>query len=375
MKKEHFLDLVCEHLAGLGVDETEIVKQRAHINSYLGSLGIGEESEELDYESPEEFAEEIFGVIRSKQTKKIVTAKEITEAATEEISEAAVSPDQNVTTETPSEDHIGFFAPASDLSDEDDDVKLFTTGEIAASDEMPALDITVQPSNEVVGADDDGGKAPLTEADIDECENTAEIYYDELGDSLEAELSDYYDGEETIEEGATREFSVVDIAGDELEDFDCSESDEDDYYAEDDYSRPEGNPVFFWILTVILSPLWISLGALAFLLIGVGYVLLPIFLVIYIPLLIALILGGSVSALAELVYSIIKFVTGEVQIGLLELGLGFIIVALTLCLSVLIYRFGTKYASGAIKNYWKTVRKMIRKLKKGIRKIKGACSI
>ena len=372
MKKEHFLDLVCEHLAGLGVDETEIVKQRAHINSYLVSLGIGEESEELDYESPEEFAEEIFGVIRSKQTKKVVTAKEITEDATEEISEAAVSSDQNATTGTQSEDHIEFFAPASDLSDEDDDVKLFAAEEIAASDEMPVLEITAQPSDE---APDAPAKEEFSEAVLSRDGDTAEIYYDELGDLLEAELSDRYDGEETIEEGATREFSVVDIAGDVLEDFDYSESDEDDYYADDDCSASEGNPVFFWILTVILSPLWIPLGALAFLLIGVGYVLLPIFLVIYIPLLIALILGGSVAALAELVYSIIKFVTGEVQIGLLELGLGFIIAALTLCLSVLIYRFGTKYASRAIKNYWKTVRKMIRKLKKGIRKIRGACSI
>ena len=149
---------------------------------------------------------------------------------------------------------------------------------------------------------------------------------------------------------------------------------DDDYYDEDDI-KPIGNPVFFWILTFILSPLWIPLAAAAAVIIVALYIMLSLFIVLYIPLLIVLILGGSVAVLAELVYSIVKFVTGQIHIGLFELGLGFLIAALTLCLSVLIYRFGTKYAPKIWKKYWQSASKLFKKLKRLIRKLKGVCSI
>lgn len=308
MKKIRFIDLVLSHLARLGATEAELEKQRKQINLYLTKLGIGEEAEELDYESPSDFAEEIFKVIKAHRvpeveeippleefTDEVITAEEVTEEFTDE-----------------------------EFTDEEDDVKVFEAEE--------SLD------------------------DLDE-----------LGEKLESENADYFDEEENEEEYATREFSISDV--------------EDDYYAtgeeetEEEEYIPTGNPVFFIIIAVILAPLWIPLGILSLALSALLFVLLSVFIVAYIPLLIAVILGGSCAILAEIIFSIIKFIGGQIHIGLFELGLAFVIGAVMVCLSVLIYRFGTKYAVKVWRNYWRGVSDIFVKIRKLIRKFRGVCSI
>ena len=290
MKKERFLDLVCESLDRLGATEEEIVKQRIHINAYLEDLGIEEESEELDYENPHEFAETIFRVIEAKR-------------------------------------------PRASVSEEDEeDVRVY-----------------------------EEDKSSL-ENDISEPDETADE------DEVLTDSEEFYDDEP--EEGATREFSISELPIDEE-----TKEEEEDYYEEDELPTPTGNPIFFWMITVILAPLWIPLAATAGVLTILGYVLLAAFVVLYVPILVALILGGSVSILAELVYSIVKFVTGEAHIGLFEIGLGFIISALTISLSVLIYRYGTKYSKRHFRNYWRGVRRLIKRIKKAVWKLREVCSI
>ncbi len=293
MKKIRFIELVLSHLAQLGATDAELKKQEKHIDSYLTRLGIGDEAKELDYESPSDFAEEIF---------KIIEAHRVPE--TEEI--------------PPLEET---------LAEEEEEIKFFVPEEKNESD------------------------------------NT------KLGEELEFEGEDYYDEEKAVEEEeyATREFCISDA--------------EDDYYAsaddviEEEEYIPSGNPVFFWILTVVLSPIWIPLGILAFALCALLFVLLSVFIVVYIPLLIALILGGSCAILAEIIFSIVKFIGGQVHIGLFELGLAFMIGAIMISLSVVIYRFGTKYAVKGWKNYPKGVSAVFKKLKRLIRRFKGVCSI
>ncbi|MBR3966811.1 MAG: hypothetical protein IKJ91_07050 [Clostridia bacterium] len=290
MKKIRFIELVLSHLAELGATETELEKQKKYIDSYLTRLGIGEEAQELDHESPSDFAEEIFKIIKAHRM------PEIEELPTLE------EPD-----------------------DGDDDIKVFDASE---SDEQD---------------------------------------FNALGEELEVEREDYFDEEAEAEEDyATREFSI--------------NSDEVDYYAssddpdEEEYI-PVGNPVFFWIITVILSPLWIPLGIAALALCALLFVLLSVFIVAYIPLLIAIIIGGSCAILAEIIFSIVKFIGGQVHIGLFELGLAFVIGAIMVSLSVIIYRFGTKYSVKVWKKYPMGVAAIFKKIKRLIRKFKGVCSI
>ena len=291
MKKIRFIDLVLSHLAQLGATEAELEKQRKHIDLYLTNLGIGDAAEELDYESPSDFAEDIFKIIKAHRA-------------------------------TETEDILPLDEPEEI---EEDDVKIFSADEDAED-------------------------------------------YSELGSELESEFEDYYDEEPTEEEYATREFCIIDA--------------DDDYYAvgeeeeqEEEEYIPSGNPVFFWIITAVLAPLWIPLIALSFALCAALFVLLSVFIVMYIPLLIAVILGGSCAILAEIIFSIIKFIGGAAHIGLFELGLAFVIGAIMVSLSVLIYRFGTKYALKVWRNYWSSVSNILKKLRRLIRKFKGVCSI
>lgn len=292
MKKIRFIELVLSHLAHLGATEAELEKQKIQINSYLTKLGIGEEAEELDYESPSDFACEIFRVIMAHRTPEIDEIPPLEEA----------------------------------YAEEEDDVKVF--GEEKNNDELS-----------------------------------------ELGEELESEREDYFDEEEPEEEYATREFSISEAEDDYYAVGDAEETEEEEEYI------PLGNPVFFWIITVVLSPLWIPLGICALTLSAVLFVLLSVFIVIYIPLLIAIILGGSCAILAEIIFSIVKFIGGQIHIGLFELGLAFVIGSIMVSISVLIYRFGTKYGAKVWRNYWSCVANIWRRLKRLIRKFKGVCSI
>ena len=297
MKKIQFVELVLSHLARLGATEAELEKQKIQINSYLTNLGIGEEARELDYESPSDFAEECFKIIKAHRTPET---------------------DDIPTLEEP-------------YVEEKDDVKVF--GEEKNDDDLS-----------------------------------------ELGEELEIEQQDYL-GEE---EYATREFTISDAEDDYYAEGDA----EDDYYAEGDAEEqeeeeyiPSGNPVFFWIIAVVLSPLWVPLGILALAFSAILFALLSIFIVAYIPLLIAVILGGSCAIIAEIIFSIVKFIGGQIHIGIFELGLAFFIGAIMVSISVLIYRFGTKYATKVWRNYWSCVSDIYKKLKRLIRKFKGVCSI
>lgn len=315
MRKERFLDLVCEHLAVLGAKKDDILSHRIHIDQYLTGLGIGEDASELDDESPEAFASQIYELIKAKPTSKEDTyAQEPNEIDSEDID----------TAEFPEETMIEVAAPAV----------------ISVSEQIKA-----------------------------EEEYIKEEFLNELGDSLAQEVSpeDYYDEAEV---DATREFNVSDLPLDEY-----SDADEDDYYEEDYFARPLGNTVFFWILAVILSPIWIALGILALAAIALSFVFLVLFVALYIPILIVLIIGGSIAALAEIIYSIIKLSTGAVAIGLFEIGICLMIVALVISLSVLTYRMGTKIAPHALKRFGKFLRRLRLMLKKGVRKLMEVCSI
>lgn len=314
MRKEKFLDLVCEHLASLGAQKNDILSHRVHIDKYLLNLGIGDDSPELDDESPEAFAAEIYELIKAKPaSKEDAYAQEPKEIEEEDID----------TAELPEETTIETSVPAA----------------ISVSEQIKA-----------------------------EEEYINEEFLNELGDSLTQEVAteDYYDEAEV---DATREFNVIDLPIEEY-----SEN-EDDYYEEDYFARPIGNTVFFWILAVILSPVWIALGIVSAATVAISFVFLVLFVALYIPILIALIIGGSITALAELIYSIIKLSTGATAIGLFEMGICFIVVALVISLSVLTYRMGTKIAPNALRKFGKFLKKLKIMLKKGIRRLMEVCSI
>ncbi len=369
MRKDKFLEIVLSRLENYGLSRDELLKQRRLLSSYLTSLGIGEESEELDAESAEELADRTIEIIEAKNPK-----------IDEENDKSDAFCPENAAPEwlsgEPSEQENeceNFKDSENGQSEEELQLKGGET-ELTTEDIWDADEVYEEDSVEVVKVFETAPKKN------EEAESFMTVTFDSPAASSddaydEFDSYDEYYGEEAEEEvGATIEFDALEaLDGLDGGEYD-SDEDEEDYY-DGDFSRPAGNPVFFWILAVILSPVLIAVSAVIFALIPVCFVGLLLFLVLYIPLLILLILGGSVASIAELIYSIIKLTGGEMSVGLFELGLGFLLFAFVLASSVLVYRLGTKYVPAALKKYPKTVKKCFRRLKRLVYKAMEVCSI
>lgn len=352
MKKIDFLRLVCAELARMGVEEDEIKIQCINIDRYLKSMGIGEESPVLDSETPVAFAKLIFNNIAKKQR---VQSAEVDIKAEEESHLVSDRSENDFSEDMPNVDSLEEAPVSEDIQSEDlaetNDVKIFEGSCIHSIPEI----------NEA------------NESEISVCEETdlpTEKVYEEYNpfEEEDAALPETVNG--------TIEFDVATLKK-KIPSKSAPLKEEEDYFEkadEEDY-KPSGNPVLFWVLVCLTSFLWIPLGILFFVGIGLGIVLMILFEALYIPGLVGIIIGGAAISFAELIYSIIKFADKNPAVAFFELGLGFLVAALTVGLPSGMYYLGVSVFPGWIRNYGKNTKKLMKKLRRLYRKLKGACSI
>lgn len=353
MKKIDFLRLVCAELARMGVEEDEIKIQCINIDRYLKSMGIGEESPVLDSENPVAFAKLIFSNIAKKQ--RVQSA----ESDIGEEKEANLDSDRSendFSEDMPNVDSLEEAPVAEDVPLEDlaetDDVKIFEGSRIHS---IPEIDETNESEISV-----------REEPDLP----TEKAYEEEYNpfEEEDAALPETVNG--------TIEFDVSTLKK-KIPSKSAPLKEEEDYFEkadEEDY-KPSGNPVLFWVLVCLTSFLWIPLGILFFVGIGLGIVLMILFEALYIPGLVGIIIGGAAISFAELIYSIIKFADKNPAVAFFELGLGFLVAALTVGLPSGMYYLGVSVFPCWIRNYGKNIKKLMKKLRRLYRKLKGACSI
>ena len=351
MKKIDFLRLVCAELARMGVEEDEIKIQCINIDRYLKSMGIGEESPVLDSENPVAFAKLIFNNIAKKQ--RVQSA----ESDIGEKKEANLDSDRSendFSEDMPNVDSLEEAPVSEDIQSEDlaetNDVKIFEGSRIHS---IPEIDET-------------------NESEISVCETP------DLSAEKVEEYNPFDDEDIALTEtvNGTIEFDVATLKK-KVPSKSAPLKEEEDYFEkadEEDY-KPSGNPVLFWVLVFLTSFLWIPLGILFFVGIGLGIVLMILFEALYIPGLVGIIIGGAAISFAELIYSIIKFADKNPAVAFFELGLGFLVAALTVGLPSGMYYFGVSVFPGWIRNYGKNTKKLMKKLRRLYRKLKGACSI
>ncbi len=345
MKKIEFLRLVCIELARLGVGEDEIKIQCRNINKYLTGMGVGEESPALDGENPSAFAKLIYGNIVKKQTAQ-------TSALSEPIHGEKPAPLEEPSPEFSDEMPTVEIIETPVVPMEPEDVKIFS-----GSHEMPAPEFEEKQAEP---------EPPVH--DEKENETVEEVYTPFEEEEVCIQVPESVNG--------TIEFDVASIKKrqmppkppvDEEEDY-FEKPDEEDY-------RPSGNPALFWVLVALTSFLWIPLAVLFFVGIGLGIVLMLVFEALYIPALVAVIIGGSAVSFAELIYSMIKFAGKNPAVAWFELGLGLMIAALTVGLPAGMYYLGVSAFPKWIKSYGNNIKKLMNKLRRIYRKLKGACSI
>ena len=393
MKKETFLDLVCERLSELSLDAREIEKQRAHIDKYLSNLGIEDESEELDDEDPNEFAEDIYevmlenGAVTGKAES--VTDAENAENEDEAESENDGDSDGNGDGDVEEEESEENAEPAADPDDDDiDDIIVtappkksendFVEAETRTDIAIPRHDFGMSGETAENMGDASDSEPPYTDEELEEFYESEGLSDEDLGGSPDEIVAE---AEKEVDEDATREFGVSDIELEEIkrkarEPVKRNEDEEDEFdYYEEALPEIEGNPVLFHVLVVLLSPVWIALSAVVLALVVVCYALIFIFKVLYMPLIVASVLGGSAVTLAEAFYGITRIAAKNTYVGLLEIGIGIIAASIAVFLVVLIYKLGVDVSPKAFKKFGKFLRRSRKKLKIGIMKLKGACCI
>lgn len=389
MKKETFLDLVCERLSELSLDARKIEKQRAHIDKYLSNLGIEDESEELDDEDPNEFAEDIYEVMLENGAvtgnPEIVTDAENAESEDEAESEDDGDGDGDVDgekweenddpAEDPDDDDIDdIIVTATPKKSENDFVEAETRTDIA----IPRHDFGISGATAENTDDASDSEPPYTDEELEEFYESEGLSDEDLGGSPDEIVAE---AKKEADEDATREFGVSDIELEEIkrkarEPVKRNEDEEDEFdYYEEALPEIEGNPVLFHVLAVLLSPVWITLSAVALALVAVCYTLIFIFKVLYMPLIVMSILGGSAVTLAEAFYGITRIAAKNTYVGLLEIGIGLIAASIAVLLVVIIYKLGVDVSPKAFKKFGKFLRRSRKKLKIGIMKLKGACCI
>ncbi len=414
MKKVDFLDLVCAELVRVGVEDAEIRIQRQNIDRYLTSMGVGEDSPALDGENPAAFAKLICGNIAKKQSA-------AAHAATPEPQTAPAAAEMNdFAEEMPNVETVEEIAPAAsavqpvydEIASSDavaEDVKIFNGSH---ADDEPVFEAPLSVSAETEPSFEDARgqtapEAPIFEEDVSDVFDVgyAETAYsppdtyegnpvdEQRAFSNEhaeyspednvSEETPYYEEADTEYVSAsehsngTIEFNVPKVKKKNAVSNEGELEAEEDYFEKNDDEDyvPSGNPALFWVLVVLTSFLWIPLLVAFAAGVGLGFVFMLIFEALYVPSIVAIIIGGSAVSFAELIYSIIRFAGKNPAVAFFELGLGLLVAALTVGLPTVMYYLGVSVFPGWIKNYGRNVKRLMRKLRRVYRKLKGACSI
>lgn len=362
MKKTVFVDEVCRALYSFGVDEAMLASQRLRVTAYLTSLGIGEVSAELDDESPLEFAEEIYEVLAQKGL--------VSSPAQKLLKNNEAVRNKNSYSEDNEED-VKIFAATSAPHD---NVQSQYEAEISvkASEAMPSIDDFVVSGSSVDESSDE--ESQFYDAE-DSYANRDETYEEDFGATHvfnAAHPEDAFPREETSQEYTYSEYDDYQYS----DDYESDDEYEQEYtYNDDDIPEPVGNPIWFWVLFGLCSPFLLA-GAIATLaLYGLGYAVILLFKVAYVPMIVVTIFGGSALTLAELIYSFIKISGENTAVGFFEFGICLCVAALTVGFSALTYYLGTKVMPTAFKEYRRLFKFGLRKIRRAFKRAKGVCSV
>lgn len=107
--------------------------------------------------------------------------------------------------------------------------------------------------------------------------------------------------------------------------------------------------VFFWVITVLTSPLWICCGALIMCVFGIAVAAVCAFMAACICLVCAEAAAGGAVALVGIIYGISRIFTGSPAAGIFEIGLGIAVGGVALALGILTYNFAVVVLPGLLR--------------------------
>lgn len=397
MKKEEFFEELKKTLSERGFDENAAAEQVMLVDAYFIEKGITEPDV-----SPVEVADSLISDPEAPAAVGAVPAEDAgtdgdapgPEAADESAAEELTGETEVLPSDADSEPAEPDEAPAEEKPEDDSPAEDAVPGNGAeeAYEKAPAPDET----ENVVRRTDAGNLADALllwseEEDKNAREDTREETTAENTEETSVELTDYSPdkkarkkqemkqrknreekeekkkkADRTKEKKKKSKKGKKSAASEEAEveayDFDGAEN-----------SNGIGGKIFFWATLIIALPFIFLLALIALALYVAFWIVLALLMIVLITALIGFVGVGVAISFVGIVYGVLQIIKGMVPVGLFEIGLGVVVGAIVLFVSILIYNFAVRLIPFIMKQLTRLLSAAYRGGRTAVAAVKGAC--
>jgi hypothetical protein len=139
-----------------------------------------------------------------------------------------------------------------------------------------------------------------------------------------------------------------------------------------DSVKKGSNAWLYVAILVVTIPLAIALLGISLVLYLGFWVVLALAMIACIAVLVVFVTAGAAISLVGIVYGVVQLITGQVPVGMFEVGLGIIIGSATMFVGILVYNFAVRFIPFGMKLLAKLFRAGFRAVRSGYQSLKGA---
>ncbi len=351
MKKEEFLILLLARLIERGVPEETAKKETEHVRTYLTESGMEELDISLDEmadgiismlgdtsEAEKGTDEVIIPIIPSEETEEGSVSDELEAAIAAIDSESAITEHEP---ETPPVDEIPIvLEPAMEEGTEVSEALPLPTAE---EEQIP-----------------DDEENPIPESVTKE---------NPVPDPVPEPLPD------PVPEPAQPPQQPAPVLTDNEDDADVEEFfpyDKKKKMKNNNSEKKSGNAWLYVAILVVTIPIVVALLAISLVLYLGFWVVFALAMIACIAVLVVFVTAGAFVSLVGIVYGVVQLITGQIPVGMFEVGLGIIVGAAVMFVGILVYNFAVRFIPFGMKLLAKLFRSGFRAVRSGYQALKGA---
>lgn len=373
MKKEEFLKLLLARLIERGVPRDTAEKETEHVRVYLAESGM----EELDI-SLDEMADGIINMLDDGSSN-----ADTNQDITIPIAQAADTDEESVSDEL--EAAIAAMDAESESSVRDEASLGEKTAEPTILSDIP---IFIEPEAEQATFETEPTHKELgtiaSDDDTDADQAPVEVAADMPQETPAAPAADESTSPARITEasGELTENAEAAVSSDpsqvvSLQEEDCADIEEFIPYNKKEkmkkkQEKKSGNEWLYVAILVAAIPIAMALILVAFVLYSGFWATLAFVMIACLAILIVFVTAGTFVSIIGIVYGVVQLITGQIPVGLFEVGLGVIVGAAVMFLGILVYNFAVRFIPFGMKLLAKLFRSGFRGIKSGYEYLKGA---
>ncbi len=352
MKKDDFLKLLQARLIERGLTPAAAKKETEHVRIYLSESSMDDVDISID-----EMAEGILAMLNDSSDSNHedidispvpMVSEENDESVSDELSAAIAAIDSPAPADEPTENK----------AEETEEPETMAIPIVIESEPEPEPEVQEEPAEEVAANEE----APAAVEPM-----PAEIIFEQP-----AEVQDQQSVESQPE--AVKESPSDDLIADE-------ENEDIEKYIpynqkvkmkKIENSKKGGNEWLYVLLLVITIPIAVALILTAFVLYLGFWVVLALAMIACIAVLVVFVTVFALISIVGIVYGVVELITGNLPVGLFEIGLGVMVGAAVMFIGILVYNFAVRFIPFIMKLLARLFRAGFRGIRNGYQVLKGA---